>query len=256
MIPAFAQYPEDAIQHYMASEKSPWWERRTIRSPEDVNRWDLLVSFVPFLGDVPQRAEFTRIDSTDHTKLEGKVFPFHIERHKVRDDRALPAAAFPDGAFIYPGKVRPVLVVSHPHKWPNREVRGGSHSVTKPVFSVAPYYGVDQDGSRGGFPDDFLTRIRQAMYPQFFWDHLPSGLPQVGLKDCSSILRFDQIFPVSRIVDAKVAGWAPTGYTLSDQARPAMEEWLSWHHTAGYKPKGNINEFLAILKEKAQGSSA
>lgn len=244
-----AEYPQDAIQRLYSSGDSPWWIRKPKSAVEEVERWDLLVSLVPYLGDVPQRALFTRAEPTEHTKLEGNVAPFHIDRHKPVQDDDLPAAAFPDGAFIYPGKVRPVVVVGHVHGGPNRATRGSANSVTKPALSVAPYYGADQAGSRAGFPLEFISRIRHAQYAQFFWDHLPSGLPHVGRSECSSVLRMDQIFPIYRNRDKDVAAWSPSGWTLSEQARSVLEEWLFWQVRGGIPSEGIIDTFRTILQE-------
>lgn len=244
-----AEYPQDAIQRLYSSVDSPWWTKKPKETSDQVERWDLLVSLVPYLGEIPQRALLTRVDPQQHSKLDAKVVTFHIDRNKPVEDSDLPAAAFPDGAFIYPGKVRPVLVVGHVHGGPNRATRGGAVSVTKPAFSVAPYYGAEADGTRTGFPQEFVSRIRQAQYAQFFWDHLPSGLPHVGRSDCTSVLRLDQIFPVYRMRSADVAAWAPTGWMLSEQAQSVMEEWLLWQVRGGIPDEGIIDTFRTILKE-------
>src|SRR5207302_873569 len=39
---------------------------------------------------------------------------------------------------------------------------------------VAPFYGADASGTRGGWPAPFVDRIRRAEYPQYIWDQLPS----------------------------------------------------------------------------------
>jgi len=249
MIPAFAEYPADAIQRFCTKEGSPWWVPKPKDSTGEVNRWDLLVSMVPHLGDVPHRAHLTRATATEHSLLNARVSPFHIAHHKPASEGDLPAAAFPDGAFLYGGKVRPVLVVGHIHRSPSSTTRGSARSVTKPSFLVAPYYGADPDGTRAGFPTEFVSRIRQAFYPHFFWDHLPSGLPHLRKTDCTSVLRLDQVFPINRRNDAEVAAWAPTGWTLSDQARDVLEEWLQWQLQGGVKAEGQIDTFRTLLKE-------
>lgn len=251
MIPASHEYPLDTIQRLITNEKSTWWVKRPIGTGYEPERWDLLVSLVPHLGDVPHRAHLTRIEPEVHTKLHADVSAFHIDHHKPKPETDLPAAAFPDGAFIYGGKVRPVLVVSHVHKSPSRATRGSARSVTKPSFVVAPYYGADPDGTRAGFPHEFVSRIRQAQYAQFFWDHLPSGLPHIRHTECSSILRLDQVFPIYRKREDDVAAWAATGWTLSAEARKVMEEWMRWEFQGGIVPGAAIDTFRTILKEQA-----
>lgn len=250
MIPASHEYPLDSIQRFFTSETSQWWERKAMGNGEVPGRWDLLVSLVPHLGDVPHRAHLTRVEAEDHGRLQAEVTAFHIDRHKPKPETDLPAAAFPDGAFIYGGKVRPVLVVSHVHPSPSRATRGSARSVTKPSFLVAPYYGADPDGARAGFPHEFVSRIRQAFYSQFFWDQLPSGLPHIKHTECSSILRLDQVFPIYRKREEDVAAWTPTGWTLSSDARKIIDEWIRWGFQGGVKSGGVIDIFRSILKEE------
>lgn len=250
MIPASHEYPLDTVQRLISSDHSPWWVKKPQGAKDTPERWDLLVSLVPHLGDVPHRAHLTRIEPELHTKLQAEVTAFHIDHHKPKPETDLPAAAFPDGAFIYGGKVRPVLVVSHVHKSPSRSTRGSARSVTKPSFMVAPYYGADPDGSRAGFPHEFVSRIRQAQYAQFFWDHLPSGLPHIRHTECSSILRLDQVFPIYRRREEDVAAWAATGWTLSPEARTVMEEWMRWGFQGGIKAGAVIDTFRLLLKEQ------
>lgn len=250
MIPASHEYPLDAIQRFFTGETASWWVKKEKDLLQTPQRWDLLVSLVPHLGDVPHRAHLTRVAAEDHARIQAEVTAFHIDRHRPKPETDLPVAAFPDGAFIYGGKVRPVLVVSHVHAGPSRATRGSARSVTKPSFLVAPYYGADADGSRAGFPPEFVSRIRQAFYSQFFWDHLPSGLPHIKHTDCSSILRLDQVFPIYRKREDDVAAWAPTGWTLSTDARQILDEWLRWGFQGGVKAGGAIDTFRSILEEE------
>lgn len=251
MIPASHEYPLDAIQSYFTNETEQWWVKKPTASIATPERWDLLVSLVPHLGDVPHRAHLTRIEAENHVNLRAEVTAFHIDRHRPAPETDLPAAAFPDGAFIYGGKVRPALVVSHVHPSPSRAVRGSARTVTKPSFLVAPYYGAEPDGSRAGFPHEFVARIRQAQYSQFFWDQLPTGLPHMKRTECSSILRLDQVFPIYRKREEDVAAWATTGWTLAPKARKVLEEWIRWGFQGGVKPEGAIDMFRTILQEEA-----
>ena len=250
MIPISHKYPLDSIQRFFTNDENRWWVRKPKGSIDTPERWDLLVSLAPYLGDVPHRAHMTRVEAGDHSRLHAEVTPFHIDRHKPKPETDLPAAAFPDGAFIYGGKVRPVLVVSYVHVNPSRTVRGSARSVTKPSYLVAPFYGVDQDDKRAGFPAEFVSRIRQAQYAQLFWDHLPSGLPHIRHTECSSVLRLDQVFPIYRKREDDAAAWAATGWTLSPEARKVMEEWMRWGFQGGVKADGAIDTFRAILKEE------
>jgi hypothetical protein len=83
---------------------------------------------------------------------------------------------------------------------------------------VAPFYGADQDGTRGGWHPEFVRRIQRAMYPQFAWDMLPLPGPR------ESILRLDHAFSVSAHPEA----FAFTPHRLSEEAVVLMESWFVW----------------------------
>ncbi len=63
---------------------------------------------------------------------------------------------------------------------------------TSQTLLVAPYYGVDLDGMRAGYPPKFVDAVKHTVYPQFFVDMLPLSGSDF------SMMRFDQIQPVGR----------------------------------------------------------
>ena len=77
-----------------------------------------------------------------------------------------------------------------------------------------------------------VERIRHARYRQFFYDRLPLG----GTSE--SILRFDQMFPVSHNAQSHER----TGFRLSDRALELLDEWLDWFVT-GDAPHGEFGAF-------------
>jgi len=80
---------------------------------------------------------------------------------------------------VYRAKARPVVVLSAGGPEVPRELRVGAAGwQTAPTLLVAPFYGVDPGGTRGGWREDFVTRIRRGEYPQYLWDKLP--LPGAG----------------------------------------------------------------------------
>jgi hypothetical protein len=98
-------------------------------------------------------------------------------------------------------------------------VSGSARWQTAKTILVAPYYGADQDGTRGGWPPAFVQRIRRAMYPQYMCDRLPMG------GSVESIMRFDQvqaIGPARTAID--ILPWK-----LSDEALAFVDEWLTWY---------------------------
>ncbi len=94
----------------------------------------------------------------------------------------------------------------------------GARWQTAPTLLVAPYYGVDPDGTRGGWRPEFVQRIRRAEYPQYVWDALPIGGPK------ESVLRLDHAFPVAR----NPAAFRATEHRLSSDALGVLDEWLTW----------------------------
>ena len=81
---------------------------------------------------------------------------------------------------------------------------------------VAPYYGVQADGTRAGWNPEFVSRIQRAEYSQYVWDRLPEG----GLRE-GSILRLAADESESRFCrTAAGLGWDP--YALDDSEREAV----------------------------------
>jgi hypothetical protein len=103
-----------------------------------------------------------------------------------------------------------------------------------PALLVAPYYGVDQNGKRGGWPEAFVRRISRGEYPAYAYDRLPIG-------GCSeSILRVDHIQPVGLHHDS----YELTDYELTSEAMAVIDEWITWLVTGSLDPEG-ILEMLA-----------
>jgi len=87
------------------------------------------------------------------------------------------------------------------------------------VLLVAPYYGAEPSGTRGGLKEEFVKRIRRCEYPQYLWDKLP-----INGSTEESILRFDHIQPIARNPDT----YESTPYCMSEEAITVLDEWLSW----------------------------
>jgi len=234
------EYPEDSIQHWV----EPWWIRKPAAAQSTVERWDLIVALVPFLGEIPYRVqELTRKSDRDHTRADFSVAEFGINTTYHKPD--LPLAAIPEPQYMFPGKVRPALVIGHIHERIPKAIRDQASWQTRPSYLLAPYFGVEADGNRAGWPLGFVDRIRQAGYPQYFWDHLPPGLPLLKQSGCTSVMRLDQTYPSTR----KPAVYVPTGWALSVEAQKVIKDWIRWQIGNSPTPNGPIDEFRKILKE-------
>jgi hypothetical protein len=182
--------PEDSIQYAV----DPWWTRDDRGSPD---RGRLLRAFVPYPDQEPRRLVLEgRAEPREHGRAVYRVEPFRAGA--TGPPAGLPVAGMPQAPgeefVVYKGKTgRPVLVLSEGGPAIPAAMRtGAARWPTAPTLLVAPYYGADQDGTRGGWRPDFVQRIRRAEYPQYIWDSLPIGGPR------ESILRLDHLFPIAR----------------------------------------------------------
>lgn len=225
--------PEDSVQFAV----DPWWISDARKSPD---RGRLLWAFVPYPDQEPRRLVVEgRAEPRQHERARFIVEPFRVGA--ALPPAGLPVAGLPqapgDEYVVYKGKVRPVIVVSEGGSEIPRELRiGAARWKTAPTLLVAPYYGTDQDGTRGGWRPDFVQRIRRAEYPQYVWDALPIGGPS------QSVLRLDHVFPIAR----NPAAFDVTEHRLSPEALRILDEWLRWLIT-GVVEAGSV---LAYIREQ------
>ncbi len=229
-------FPEDSVQ----SITTEWWvEDRT----QTIKRGRLIRTFVPYPEMKPHRLipEDRGENARQHTRAN-----FRIEAFRIGDPPPavglLPVAAFPlrqgEIYFVQRGKVRPAVVLSTGGPDIPTPIRGGRERwQAAPTLLVGPFYGADPGGSRGGWPAQFVQRIRRAEYPQYVWDPLPlQGGPS------ESILRLDHLMPIG----ADPAGFRIEPYCLSDDAIAILDEWLQWLVTDTL-PEGAI---LTTIREE------
>ena len=220
-------YPDDCIQTYT----SGWWTTDTART---IVRGRLVWALVPYAEMKPYRlVPIGRGTSpTQHASAE-----FRIETFRVGDPprgiTALPVAALPvrDGETLMVQRVkrRPALVVcTGGNVIPAGMRLGSSKWQYAPTITVAPYYGSQAAGARGGWPGEFVDRIRRCEYPQYMWDQLPLGE--------ASILRLDHLFAIG----ADPANYQVTDHVLSSEALDLLDEWFSWLHTGELEPAGGL----------------
>ncbi len=208
-------YPDDSIQGVVGSQ---WWKHTT---SGQVARGRLLWAFVPIVGLTPRTLEVEgRTSPTDHGAARFKLTEMRVRQQATAPK--LPVAALPnypgEAYAVYRAKRRPVLLVSTGGDDLAPEVRKGLGWQGAAMLLVAPYFGADPGGTRGGWPEEFVRRIRRGEYPQYSYDRLPLS----GSKE--SILRLDQLQPIGRHHDS----YERTEFTLSDEALEILDSWLVW----------------------------
>ena len=211
------EYPENSLQYTLAPE--PWW---IDTGTQEIDRGRLVRTFIPHVDQEPRTLiPEGRSDPEAHGSAVFRIEPLRIGTGPRRTK--LPVAALPE----FPGevhvvlraKVRPAIVVSLGGHDVARGLRtGGVRYQTNRTILVAPYYGADRSGMRGGWKPEFVERIQRCEYPQYMWDRLPVG----GVDD--SILRLDHLQPVGLSAN----GIIPTKFRLGDQAMLVFDEWLQW----------------------------
>ena len=225
-------FPEASV-HNLTGD---WWEPAPDAA---VTRGRLLRALVPYPDMKPYRLvpEGRGDEARQHQRANYRMEEFRIG-DPPRSVSTLPVAGLPlrDGEtyLVRRGKIRPVVVVALPGA--QVEGRFTRHSASwqhRRALLVAPYYGVQADGTRAGWNPQFVSRIQRAEYSQYVWDRLPAG----GLPG-GSVLRLDHVFPIGD----DPANWTLFDYRLRDDARAILDEWLSWH-VSGFLDQGGMLEF-------------
>lgn len=220
------EFPDDWIQSLC---DGAWWTRT---EKPMLDRGRLIKTFIAHVDQEPQVLVVEgRTDPTAHAKANYRVEPLNIKAPARRP--SIPVAALPEDKgerrVVYKGKVRPALVLATEATEVERDiVSGGARWQTAKTLLVAPYYGADRDGSRGGWNPKFVDRIKRGTYPQYVCDKLPIGGPS------ESILRLDQLQAVGKSSNAIEV----TDYKLSENALAMIDEWLDWHLRGGLPENG------------------
>jgi hypothetical protein len=216
MTVASPNFPDDCVQSVCAT----WW---IADSTQGLCRGRLIRTFIPHIDQQPHVLSAQgRASATAHGQALFSMAPFNMKSPPPQP--ALPVAAITHPAgerqFVYRGKVRPALVLALEADDIERQlVSGAARWQTAKTILVAPYYGADQGGTRGGWSPLFVQRIRRAYYPQYMCDRLPIG----GSEE--SIMRFDQVQAIGPDRPAiEILPWK-----LSDEALSFVDEWLTWY---------------------------
>lgn len=214
MIPT---YPNDSLQYYV----DPWWVR-TEKTTKD--RWRFGWALVRHISETPYTLEVMgRTDPKEHEQAELKIVPLDVKLPPTpRPD--LPVAAMPlrrnELYCVQRGKIRPVMILAKTGTRIEPEYQSLlRNKLHYPLYLVAPYYSVDQDGTRGGIPPEFIPRLKSCEYSQYMWEILPDSRSQ------QSVLRLDQIQPIEPATCALDC----TNFKLSDDAGMILDEWIMWH---------------------------
>lgn len=222
------KFPESSVQNLTGN----WWEAA---SGGDITRGRLIKVVVPYPDMKPWRLipESRGDDARQHQQGNYRLEEFRFG-DPVRNTSALPVAGMPLRAgetyLVRRGKSRPAVVIASAGiQVDPRFTRTGSAWQHKPAILVAPYYGVEADGTRAGWNPEFVSRIQRAEYSQYVWDVLP-----IPGSDEGSILRLDHVFPVG----ADPANWELTAFQLRTDALEYLDEWLGWHTSGTLDPDG------------------
>jgi hypothetical protein len=226
MSPDAISYPRDSVPGLLASTCA-WWERTPGKT---ICRGRLLWGFCPVFDLKPLvLQEQGRVTPTGHHKASFKLVALSAIGQTSSAAR-IPVAALPvikgEVKAVYRAKRRPMLVIGAGGEELPPEIRKGIGWQKEPFMLAAPYFGGDQGATRGGWPEEFVKRIRRAEYPQYAYDQLPLHGPSF------SVLRLDQIQPVHR----DPASYELTDYRLSDDAMDIINSWLEWLITGGLEP--------------------
>jgi hypothetical protein len=221
-------YPEVSIQG--AIDPSPWWVKEDNKARL---RGRLIRAFFPHVDQVPYTITVIgRADASVHDEATVRIEPLRFRQRQPSSH--LPVAAMPS----YPGEVRvvqrakrrPALILSE-----GGDVLPKDLTKARPKYQisqnllVAPFYGTEADGRRGGFPPALLDRVRRCEFPQYMCDRLPTW------GGSESVLRFDHIQPIGKHHDS--IEW--TEFCLGEDAMSILDEWITWIMT-GYLPEDGM----------------
>jgi hypothetical protein len=225
----------DSVQSLVGS----WW---TSCELHPLTRGQLVRAFVPHVDQQPYTIiEQARSKATEHGTMTFKIGPASIREWKRK--AALPVAGLPlhegESRTVHRAKVRPCLVICEGGAPVDKRLRPSTSArwTSAPTFLVAPYYGTERTGDRGGWYAPFVDRIRACEYPQYILDELP--LP--GAKE--SVLRLDHIQPIGDHHDY----YEPLPHKLSEDALGVVDEWLGWLFAGALTEDSTLGTIRGLL---------
>jgi hypothetical protein len=158
------KFPDDSVQSLCSS----WW----IHDPDlKLRRGRLIRTFIPHIDQDPYvLITQGRAVATAHSSAQFAMAPFNLRSPPPQPSIPVAALTHPTGErqFVYRGKIRPALVLALEADEIERQlVSASARWQTVKTIMVAPYYGADPGGTRGGWSPIFVQRIRRAFYPQY-----------------------------------------------------------------------------------------
>ena len=234
-------YPDDCLQSIISNPEEWWIENRE----KKLIRGALVFAFVPHFDQMPYGfVPIGRNDATEHSEARIKVSPLKVDQPLKQTD--LPVAAMPrhrgEVWAAYRAKVRPCLVLGSIDKpsVDKKLTRGMPNHLSAPTIIVAPHYGADKDGTRAGYNQEFVERIRHCEYPQFVWNPLPlKGGPN------ESILRLDQMQPIG----SHHHSFRVTEFQLCEDAVDVLDELIQWNLWGGVPESGHVASYRELIEE-------
>jgi hypothetical protein len=237
-------FPEDTIQNVI-DPTSLWWEKTDSKT---IERGSLIWAFLPYVGQVPYTIlPIGRHEPSVHNKATVKIQQLDIKNPRQREALPIAAMSLKNNEIwaCYRAKKRPCLVIGKGGQVVKDKSRKNMPKInTNPTFLVAPYYGIDQDGTRGGYNIEFVERVKHMRYPQFIYDQLPIS----GVK--KSILKLDQLQPIGRIDNS----FERTGYKLSKEALTMIDDTFKLYMYDEISSKSVLYEFIKLIDELVYNS--
>jgi hypothetical protein len=226
-------WPEDSVQAFA----NAWWEDAPTNR---IRRGALLNAWVPYTDQVPKEILFEEsIGLPSERRYQVRSVPFdgeekdkvHVPGIILKDDETLLGAV---------AKSRPVLVLSEPapefqkRQWPGMAAH---QRISK--FTVAPYFGVEHTGERGGYDEIIVRLARRGRYAHLMWDWLPgAGAPSLLRLDCLTTFTLGNTTVTH------------TGKRLSSEALLYLDDWFLWMCRGGECPRdSSLGEVRDLIEQ-------
>lgn len=198
-----------------------WW---VVNDSPDYCVGRLIFAYMPYVDQIPYvlLPEGRTADPTNHSEAKFTITQLRINTRSLLSD-SLPVAGLPlhnkEVYRVAKAKKRPAIIVAEGGFAIDQRSGAGMPKWQKGATLVAaPFYGVDHSGNRGGFPINFVNRVCQCEYPQFFLDNLPID----GVE--KSILFLNHMQALGKRIET--LEW--TRYCLSNNALVILADYISW----------------------------
>ena len=155
-----------------------------------------------------ENTQIWRPCQTDATGTQASRFEIVSAGHDAYD-RALPLKSPPlsikEEFSVVRAKRRPVIII-RVAKSGQGQITGIAGSASRPLPMVLPLYSVEDLVGRQKYPSDFLARVQQLEYPEYFF------LPADG-----AAIQKDSLLPLFRMAHAFDGHLEPCQWKLTDE---------------------------------------